>query len=96
VNHALFDRASGRLEAGAGVFYEGERFTGSRNTVPLPSYTTVDAALSYSFKSGGRPMALQGGVRNLLNEDYFVSGFGEGIAFAGTPRTVYLRLDMKL
>ncbi|NGX16045.1 TonB-dependent receptor [Wenzhouxiangella sp. XN24] len=96
VNHALFDRASGRLEAGAGVFYEGERFTGSRNTVPLPSYTTVDAALSYSFKSGGRPMALQGGVRNLLNEDYFVSGFGEGIAFAGTPRTIYLRLDMTL
>jgi iron complex outermembrane recepter protein len=96
VNHTLFERASGRLAVGGGVFYEGERFTGNRNSVPLPSYTTVDLALNYSFEAGEMPMSLQGGVRNLLDEDYFVSGFGEGIAFAGTPRTVYLRLDMKL
>jgi len=96
INHTLFERASGRLEAGGGVFYEGERFTGGRNTVELPSYTTVDLALNYSFETRGMPMALQGGVRNLLDEEYYASGFGEGIAFAGTPRTVYLRLDMKL
>ncbi|NGP51956.1 TonB-dependent receptor [Thioalkalivibrio sp. XN8] len=96
LNYTLFERASGRLEAGGGVFYEGKRFTGGRNTVTLPSYTTMDLALNYSFAAGGMPMALQGGVRNLLDEEYYVSGFGEGIAFAGAPRTVYLRLDMKL
>jgi iron complex outermembrane recepter protein len=96
INYTLFERAGRRLEAGGGVFYEGKRFTGGRNTVTLPSYTTADLALNYSFAAGGMPMALQGGVRNLLDEEYYVSGFGEGTAFAGAPRTVYLRLDMKL
>lgn len=96
INHALFEGNNRGLEVGAGVFYEDRRFTGSSNTVSLPSHTTVDLALNYRFSAGKTPMAVQAGVRNLFDEGYYTSGFGEGVAFAGAPRTLYVRLDMKL
>jgi iron complex outermembrane recepter protein len=80
------------LKLNLGVFYEDKRFTNvSTNRVSLPSYTIVDTGASYAFNLSGSEITLQGGIKNLFDREYFTSGFGDGIAFRGEPRTVYLK-----
>lgn len=84
------------LTLSAGWFYEGERFTSANNGLRLPGYATVDASVAYRFSEGERPTELRAGVKNVFDREYFVSGFGEGIAFPGRPRTVFVQLVFSL
>src|SRR6056297_205043 len=80
------------LTLSAGWFYEGERFTSANNGLRLPGYATADASVAYRFSESERPAELRAGVKNIFDREYFVSGFGEGIAFPGRPRTVFVQL----
>jgi len=80
------------LTLSAGLFYEGERFTSANNGLRLPGYATADASIAYRFSERERPTELRAGIKNMFDREYFVSGFGEGIAFPGTPRTVFVQL----
>ncbi len=78
------------LTLNAGIFYEDEQFTSVNNEVTMPGYTTVDAGVGYDFKVNKSTVKVQAGVKNLFDREYYTSGFGEGISFRGTPRTVYV------
>lgn len=73
---------------GGGLRYVGDRFTSQDNLVTLDSYLTVDAALIYKAKS--YDLALN--VKNLADEEYFVSGhgFSNNINAPGAPRSAEL------
>jgi iron complex outermembrane recepter protein len=94
-NYEVFARDRERLTIGGGVFYVGERFTSARNGVVMPEYATVDVAVGYEFEAFGTPVSIRAGVKNLFDEDYFTSGFGEGIAFPGDPRTAWVRIGAR-
>jgi len=84
------------LTLSAGFFYEGDRFTSPGNIVKMPGYATADASAAYRFSEGARPTELRIGVKNIFDREYFVSGFGDGIAFPGRPRTVFAQLVFAL
>ncbi|MFP4136756.1 MAG: TonB-dependent siderophore receptor [Halomonas sp.] len=88
----FLETARERFSVGGGAFYTGERFTSESNNVTLDSYTTVDLTAQYEWMVGDTRLELQGGVKNLFNEEYFAGGFGNGIAFRGEPMTLYTTL----
>jgi len=85
---------SAALALFGGIFYEGERFTGTGNSVEMPDHVTVDIGSRYGFNAGDARMSLHAGVQNLFNEEYFIGGFGEGIAYRGQPRTAFVKLGV--
>ncbi len=85
----------GRWIVGGGVFYEGERFTGTANSVALDDYVTADLSLRYELPLRERSLSAQFGVKNVFDKEYFVGGFGEGVAFRGEPRTAFARLTAR-
>lgn len=96
LNYEAQARTGLPLTLSTGVFYEGERFTSPNNTVRLAGYTTVDASLAYRLSEGARPTELRAGVKNLTDRAYFLSGFGDGIAFPARPRTAFVQLVFAL
>ncbi|MDX1635192.1 MAG: TonB-dependent receptor [Marinobacter sp.] len=93
-NYRLPTVGGGRWFLGGGVFYEGERYTGARNTVEMEDYITTDLSLRHERQLGGSLVSAQFGVKNVFDEEYYAGGFGEGIAFRGEPRTVYSSLSV--
>ncbi|MCY1367399.1 Ferrichrome outer membrane transporter/phage receptor [compost metagenome] len=85
---------TGHLEGlglGAGVRYVGSTYADNANTLKVPSYTLVDAAVSYDF--GQRDPRLEGlraslNVHNLFDEEY-VASCDEGWCQYGERRTVF-------
>ncbi|HWU99348.1 MAG TPA: TonB-dependent siderophore receptor [Oxalicibacterium sp.] len=74
--------------AGAGINYVGDRFADPTNTVTLPSYTTMDAMVSYKIKG----VDLQLNIYNLFDKEYIASAHS-GLAnslLPGTPRSAML------
>ncbi len=90
----LLDRDDERFTVGGGVFFQDERFTDSANTAILPSYATVDLMAEYAFDVGDRRIRARAGVKNLFDEEHFVSGFGQGLSLRGTPRTLSLQVGL--
>ena len=93
--YAIFDRGDERLTVGGGVFYTGARFTETSNTVELPDFVTVDLMGEYAFTAGDKDLRARVGLKNVFDEEYFVSGFGNGIAYRGQPRTLSLELGVE-
>ena len=60
------------------------------NSVTLPGYTRVDAALYYSFSDR---ISLQLNVENVLDKDYFVNADSNTNISPGVPRTGMLTLS---
>lgn len=59
--------------------YFGESYTGSNNTLILPSRTLVNAGASYEFTSWDRLWTVNANVYNLLNKKYWAgSGWSSG------------------
>ncbi|WP_459719499.1 TonB-dependent receptor [Paraburkholderia sp. 2C] len=72
-------------KAGAGVQYVGRRFGDNANTVPIPSYTLVDASASWRAT---RNLTLALYLRNLTNRVYAVSTQNDGTEWLlGAPRS---------
>lgn len=76
--------------AGLGVVYRGEIFASTDNTVVLPGFTRVDAALYYSLS---RNLKLQLNVENLFDKKYYASANSNNNISPGSPRGLRLGLN---
>jgi catecholate siderophore receptor len=74
--------------AGVGVIYQGESFTSINNSVRLPAYTRVDAAVYYTFKGGRSRLALN--AENLGDRKYYPTVDGDNNISPGAPRNARL------
>ena len=75
--------------AGVGVIYRSKMFAGVDNTVTLPGYTRVDAAVYYVFN---RQWRLQANVENLGNTRYFINADSNTNISPGSSRAVRVML----
>lgn len=71
-----------RLSAGLGVIHQDEMFAGLDNTVTLPSFTRLDAALFYQLTEQVR---LQANAENLTNANYFPTAHNNNNILPGSP-----------
>ena len=70
---------------GLGVVYRDAIFTSTDNTVTLPGFTRVDAALYYSFS---KRLSAQVNVENLLDTEYYATAHSNTNITPGSPRAV--------
>jgi catecholate siderophore receptor len=70
---------------GLGLMYQSEMFTSTDNTVTLPSFTRVDAAVFYALNDRIRA---QLNIENLLDEDYFAYAHNNNNITPGSPLAV--------
>lgn len=78
-----------RLAAGLGLVQRGAVFTSTDNTVTLPRYMRVDAAVFYDVT---RALRAQVNVENLSGQRYFVSAHNNTNITPGSPRAVRVTL----
>ena len=78
------------LGGGIGVFYVGDRFIDTLNTLKVPSYVRIDAALFY--RRGKFDATLN--FENLFDLAYFESGTNTSVTY-GSPFTATLTLGWK-
>lgn len=74
---------------GAGVRYVGESFGNTANTIVVPSFTLVDAAISYEIKGGrfsGLRLALN--ANNLFDKSYISGCENANACYFGEARMV--------
>lgn len=72
---------------GLGIVHRDEIFTSTDNTVTLPAFTRVDAAVFYSF---GPHLRAQLNIENLLDTTYYASAHSNTNISPGAPRTVQM------
>jgi catecholate siderophore receptor len=70
---------------GLGLLYQSDMYTSTDNTVTLPAFTRVDAALFYSLNERIRA---QLNVENLLDEEYFANAHNNNNITPGSPLAV--------
>lgn len=75
--------------AGIGVIHRGEFFAATDNTVTVPGFTRVDAAVFYQFSKNTRA---QLNVENILDRDYYASAHSNTNITPGSPRAFRLSL----
>ncbi|WP_299083721.1 TonB-dependent siderophore receptor [uncultured Paraglaciecola sp.] len=63
-----------KLALNAGVFYQGERYADSNNTVTKDAYTRVDIGATYRTKISGISVDYRFNIENLLDTDYLAGG----------------------
>ncbi len=78
--------------AGVGVIHQSSQFAAISNTVRLPSFTRVDAAL---FWDVSERIALQLNAENLLDEEYFPDAHNNNNISTGAPINVRLGARLK-
>ena len=76
---------SRRIGAGIGVIHRSEVFTSLDNTVALPAFTRVDAAV---FVALGSKLRAQLNVENLFDVDYFAYAHSNNNITPGSPRAL--------
>ena len=81
-----------RVGAGLGISRQTDMFAAVDNTVTLPGYTRVDAAVYYSLTEKVR---VQGNVENLLDKKYYVNADGNNNISPGSPRAVRVALTAR-
>lgn len=74
-----------RLGTGVGVIRQSKMFASISNSVILPGFTRVDAALFYQVRDDLR---IQVNVENLFDRRYFPTSHGDNNILPGAPRTV--------
>ena len=72
------------LGLGLGVIARSKSFTSIGNSVKLPGYARVDAAVFYEFAKG---IEAQLNVENIFNADYFTTSNGDNNIAPGAPTT---------
>ncbi|MGE0704700.1 MAG: TonB-dependent siderophore receptor [Vicinamibacterales bacterium] len=80
---------SDRWSGGLGLIHRGAIFTSTDNTVTLPGFTRVDAAVFYAF---ARQIRLQLNVENLFNTDYYAFAHNNNNITPGSPVAVRVGL----
>jgi catecholate siderophore receptor len=81
-----------RWAAGLGIISRTAMFTSTDNTVTLPGYTRLDAAVFYTI---GRGIRAQVNVENLLDENYYLSAHSNTNITPGSPRAVRVAVTAK-
>ncbi|OYY69106.1 TonB-dependent siderophore receptor [Sphingomonas sp. 28-63-12] len=82
-----------RLGIGAGVSHLSDRFASISNTVVLPAYTRVDAALYYKISNA---IEAQVNVENLFDAGYFPTSNGDNNISTGAPINARATLRFRL
>ena len=77
--------------AGSSGVYQSSYFASVSNTVELPGYARIDAAVYYTFAGGRARLALN--VENLLNQKYYPTVDGDNNISPGAPITAQLTLS---
>jgi catecholate siderophore receptor len=77
---------------GLGVIHQDEIFTGIDNTVTLPSFTRVDAAVFFTLNDHLRA---QLNVENLLDEEYYPTAHSNNNITPGSPPAARLALTAR-
>src|SRR5215831_4713797 len=70
---------------GVGVLHRADMYAAIDNTVTLPAYTRVDAAMYIPFSEKWK---LQANVENLLNRKYYLNADGNNNISPGSPRAI--------
>lgn len=78
-----------KLAAALGVIHRSDMFAAVDNTVILPGYTKVDAAVYYSLTERWR---LQANLESLFNRKYYLNADGNNNISPGRPRGLRLGL----
>jgi catecholate siderophore receptor len=81
-----------RLGAALGIIYRSEMFAAIDDSVTLPAYTRVDAALYYSLT---RDLRLQVNVENLFDKKYWANADSNTNISPGSPRAVRVGLTAR-
>lgn len=81
-----------RWGAAIGAIHRGEVYATTSNTVVLPSFTRLDAAVFLTLSDAVR---VQLNVENLLDETYYASAHSNDNILPGAPRSVYLGLNLR-
>lgn len=63
-----------KLALNAGIFYQGERYADSANTVSKDAYSRVDIGAAYKTKLMGKNVDFRLNIENLFDEDYLAGG----------------------
>jgi catecholate siderophore receptor len=79
-----------RLDIGLGLTHQSESFINNSNTAVLPSYTRVDAAVSYEWSPATR---IQLNIENATDELYFPNSHSTHQASVGAPINVRLSIN---
>ncbi|WP_205691977.1 TonB-dependent receptor [Caulobacter soli] len=81
-----------KLGGAVGVIHQGERYAATDNTVYMPGFTRVDAALYYTINE---KVAVQVNAENLLNERYFLFANSNTNITPGSPTAFKVGLTAK-
>ncbi len=81
-----------RLGAGLGILNRADMYAAIDNTVTLPSYTRVDAAVFFSLTEKIR---LQANVENLFDKQYYMNADSNTNISPGSPRAVRVGLTAR-
>ncbi len=76
---------------GLGLIYQSDMYASTDNTVTLPSFTRVDAALFYALNHRIRA---QLNVENLLDEEYFANAHNNNNITPGSPLAVRMGVSV--
>ena len=71
-----------RLGFGLGLTYQDEQFASTSNTVKLPDFTRIDAAIFYNLDG---ETSLQLNIENLLDDGYFPAAHNDNNISTGAP-----------
>jgi catecholate siderophore receptor len=80
-----------RLGLGLGVIYRSAMFASTDNTVTLPGFTRVDAALYYKVSD---QVSAQLNVENIFDKGYYAAANSNTNITPGSPRAVRLSLRL--
>lgn len=78
---------STRWGLGLGINGRGKVYTTTSNTVSLPGFSRIDAAVYYK---AGEHLKLQANIENLADKRYYASAHNDNNISIGTPREVKL------
>jgi catecholate siderophore receptor len=78
-----------RLGVGVGIISRADMFAGIDNTVMLPGYTRLDAAVYLPF---AEKWGLQAHLENLSNRKYYLNADGNNNISPGSPRALRISL----
>jgi catecholate siderophore receptor len=76
--------------AGVGIIYQGDMFAAIDNTVTVPEFTRVDAAVYWAIN---KTFGAQLNVVNLLDEEHYVSAHNNNNITPGMPRGAFVTIN---
>ncbi len=82
-------RVTDRMDLGAGLVWQDDRYASISNAVILPSYTRIDAAAYYQLSDD---LTLQLNLENLTGETYAATSHNDNNITLGAPLTAKLTL----